>query len=306
MDWDVILTLLITLRSPTYTAAANKLGISKATLRQRLRSLEESCGETLFESVGGRLHPSPTAVKLGGVSQRIEAELARVLPSRSVRALRVEGSVRVTAGELWALETLPPLFSQLRLQHPGLVLRLGVRQKVEDLLRGEADIAVRRHQPVHKALITHRVGATRVGLFAHRSLFETARAPRRLEDLANFDLIGSEQDWPALRMLRDAGFLLPPGAFRFRIDSPIGQLTAMRAGLGVGITLSAIAAEDPVLVPVLPDVTASFDLGVAMHKDLRDTSRMRVVFDAMSDFLSRRLEAAEAAWSSAVKAQEAP
>jgi DNA-binding transcriptional LysR family regulator len=71
--------------------------------------------------------------------------------------------------------------------------------------------------------------------------------------------------------------------FAFRTDSGIAQLMAIRAGLGIGVCQTALAARDSHLERVLRGAF-QFKLGVwlAMHENLRSTPRCRAVFDELA------------------------
>ena len=73
--------------------------------------------------------------------------------------------------------------------------------------------------------------------------------------------------------------------FAFRCDSDVAQYAALRAGFGLGVCQTALAARDK-LVPVLTGVIG-FELGVwvVMHKDLKSSRRMRLMYDHLAGYL---------------------
>jgi DNA-binding transcriptional LysR family regulator len=73
--------------------------------------------------------------------------------------------------------------------------------------------------------------------------------------------------------------------FALRIDSPRGQMRAVRSGLGIGVGLLSVASRDPDLVRVLPELGADMTIWVSVHEDQRDVPRVRAVFDAIVRFL---------------------
>lgn len=70
--------------------------------------------------------------------------------------------------------------------------------------------------------------------------------------------------------------------FAFRCDNDYGQYAALRAGFGLGFCQNALGKRDG-LVPVLAKLF-KFELGVwvVMHKDLRRTRRVRLMFDHLA------------------------
>lgn len=285
MDWDNIQTFLAIFRSGRLSLAARELGVSEATARRRLDDLEALGVGALFERSAGGLIPTPTALKLAQLAGRMESELRGLTDEAAGARREIAGEVRVTADELIALEILPPLFAELTRRFPNLVLKLGVTADVEDLLLGEADIAVRLLRPTQKSLVARQIPGGRLGLFAHRDYVARVGSPRRPEDLAKHDLVGAGDERSSLAGFEALGLSLAASDFALRIDSPLGQIRAVRSGLGIGVGLLSTAARDPDLVRVLPEVGADLTIWLSVHEDQRDVPRVRAVFDAIVRFL---------------------
>jgi DNA-binding transcriptional LysR family regulator len=74
--------------------------------------------------------------------------------------------------------------------------------------------------------------------------------------------------------------------FAFKSDNPLAQISAIRAGLGIGICQMGIAAQDPDLLPVLPELfRIPLDTWVVTHEGIKTARRYRVTFDALVDGL---------------------
>ena len=92
------------------------------------------------------------------------------------------GTVRLTAGEMMGCELLPPMLAEFTRRYPRIHLELTLSNRNLDLLRRDADIAVRMVRPTQKALITRRVGVVPIGLFVHRRYVEVFGLPRGPEE----------------------------------------------------------------------------------------------------------------------------
>jgi DNA-binding transcriptional LysR family regulator len=285
MDWDNIQTFLAVFRAGRLSLAARDLGVSEATARRRLDELEALGVGGLFERTPGGLNPTPTARKLAELAGRMESELLAVFDGAAGARREIAGQVRVTADEVIALGVLPPLFSELSQRHPNLLLKLGVTADAEDLLVGEADIAVRLFRPTQKSLVARQIAGGRLGLFAHRDYVARMGAPKRPEELARHDLVGAGDGRSSLASFDALGLSPAAGDFALRIDSPLGQMRAVRGGMGIGVGLLSAASRDPDLVQILPEVGADLTLWVSVHEDQRDVPRVRAVFDAIVRFL---------------------
>jgi hypothetical protein len=104
------------------------------------------------------------------------------------------GAVRVTASDVVGCEVLPPILAAFHAGHPGIAVELVLTNRNEDLARGDADIAVRMVRPTQSGLVARKIGAARIGLYAHRDYLARVGVPRSLADLANHCVIGFDRD----------------------------------------------------------------------------------------------------------------
>lgn len=191
--------------------------------------------------------------------------------------------------EVIGVEVLPPILTALREQHPALKIELGLTSRVEDLLKREADIAVRMVRPSQDVLWVRRVGTIELGLHAREDYLARHGTPRSVDELTNdHAIIGFDRETAFLRGLRKELGPLRRERFALRADSDLAQLAAIRAGYGIGVCQVGLARRDPRLVRVLPRAfSMPLDTWVAMHMDLRDNPRCRVAFEAVAEGLAR-------------------
>lgn len=79
-------------------------------------------------------------------------------------------------------------------------------------------------------------------------------------------------------------------AFALRIDSDLAQLALIRSGAGIGVCQTAIARRDEAIVRVLPkQVSLPLETWITMHRDLRNSPRCRVTFEALVEGLQRHV-----------------
>jgi len=215
------------------------------------------------------------------------AAAAALARSASSEAALDRGVVRVTASEIIGCEVLPPIFAGFHARHPCVAIELAVTNRNEDLARGDADIAVRMVRPTQIGLVARRIGSARIGLYAHRDYCARFGAPRSLADLPHHCVIGFDRD---SRSLRSAGAFareLERSDFGFRCDSDVAQLAALRAGVGIGGCQEGIARRSTDLVPILPDAfKIALEVWLVMHRDLKSTPRVRLMFDWLAEGLS--------------------
>lgn len=285
--WDLYRTLLAVLDEGSLSAAARALGLTQPTVARHVDALEDALGVPLFVRSPRGLSPTERALALRPYAETLAYTAAALVRAASPTADAVEGTVRLSASEVVAVEHLPPICAALRRRHPGLVIELVASNTVDDLLRRQADVAVRMVEPTQDALVARRVGSIALGLYAHRDYLARRGVPTSLAALAGHDVIGYDRETPAMRAYALRYPELARPAFALRTDDDVVKLAMVRAGFGLGVCQVPVAERDPALVRVLGDVfELPLGVWVVMHEDLRHAPRCRVVFDALVEGLA--------------------
>ena len=193
------------------------------------------------------------------------------------------GTVRLTASVMIGGEVLPPILTSFREKHPHIAIELVLSDVAADLLRRDADIAVRMLRPKQDALVAKRIGRIGLGLYAHRRYLEKHGTPKAMDDVEQHAVIGFDRQTAVVQALRRLGMPLKREMFALRTDADLAQLAALRAGFGLGVCQFGIARRDPDLVPGADQcLKIRRSMWLAMHKDLRNTRRMRLLFDHLA------------------------
>lgn len=286
LDWDHLRTFLAVLEHGSLSGAAAALRLTQPTAGRHIAALETALATPLFIRSFHGLLPTPTALELRGSAEAMQAAAAALVRTASGEAAEPRGTVRITASEVIGAEVLPPILAALHRQHPAIVIELAPTNRAEDLTRRVADIAVRMHRPTQGALVARRLGRVGIGLFAHRDYLAAHGTPRRIEDLASHSLIGFDRDETGARSLGAAAKTWRREMFRFRSDSDLAQLAALRAGFGIGGCQLGLAERDPRLLRVLErQMEFGLEMWLVMHEDLRLSRRVRLVYDHLVEEL---------------------
>lgn len=285
-DWDLYRSFLAVLRAGSLSGAARDLGIAQPTVGRHIETLEQALGgDPLFTRSPGGLRPTETALALQPHAQAMAAAAEALVRTASGAAETAGGIVRVTASEVMGGEVLPAILTDFHDLHPDVIIELALSNRPEDLLRREADIAVRMVRPTQDALLAKRIGTVDVGLFAHRRYIQTHGEPQGLNDPGHV-AVGFDRDPSVARAVRALNLPLDREFFAFRSDSDVAQLGALRAGFGIGGCMYGIARRDPNLVNVLAGVGFQMEMWVVMHEDLKSSRRMRLMFDHLVEALT--------------------
>ncbi|WP_067066102.1 LysR family transcriptional regulator [Roseateles chitosanitabidus] len=292
--WEWYRSFLGVLREGSLSGAARALDLTQPTVGRHVAALEAQVGQSLFVRTPAGLLPTEAALSLRPYAEAMDSTAAALERTARSHGDGVRGVVRVTASEVVGVEVLPPLIADLREQHPELVIELVLSNKVQDLLRREADIAVRMTPPKQEQLIARRVGVIEVGLHAHERYLKAHGTPRSMRALIDegHALIGYDQPAPYVRELARRYPVMARERFAVRADSDLAHLALIRAGAGLGLCQVAVAKRDPALKRVLKrELGIPLETWLTMHEDLRDSPRCRVVFEALVAGLARHVGA---------------
>jgi len=281
--WELYRSFLAVLREGSLSGAARTLGLTQPTVGRHVQELESLLGTTLFTRAPNGLRPTDAAHTLEPHAQVMASAAAALIRAISAKDFEAHAVARIAASEIVGAEVLPPILTEFRTRHPGIVMELSLSDRVEDLLRRDVDIAVRMARPKQGSLIARRVGSVTVGLHAHRRYLQEHGRPTNMEQLAQHVLIGFDRETASIRALQRLGLKLSRDDFAFRTDSHLAQLAAIRAGFGIGICQTAIARRDLDLVRLMPkDFTFDLEVWIA----IRASDPMRAIFDHLVAGLS--------------------
>jgi DNA-binding transcriptional LysR family regulator len=282
IGWELYRSFLGVLREGSLSGAARALGITQPTAGRHVAALEKALGVVLFTRSQLGLMPTEVALALQTHAEAMESTAASLQRAATSQGEGVRGVVRISASEVIGVEVLPPIVARLREAHPALKVELVLTNRVQDLLRREADIAVRMVRPKQEQLVARHIGQIELGFHAHKDYLARHGTPRKMEEITAHAVIGYDQP---TAFVRNAGKAIPSygrETFSLRTDSDLGQLALIRAGAGIGICQVGLARRNDALVRVMPRTfSMKLETWVTMHEDLRHSPRCRAAFDAL-------------------------
>jgi len=282
--WELYRSFLAVVREGSLSGAARALDLTQPTIGRHIDALEAALGLTLFTRSQAGLIASEGASNLVPYAEAMASAADALQRAASGDAEGDGGAVRITASEMIGGEILPSALVAFREKHPRIVVELMLSNRSEDLLRREADIAVRMVRPSQGALFARKIGMIQLGFHAHPRYLKAHGTPKTMTELLEHPLIGFDKS-PSVRRLDKLNFPIERDRFAFRCDSDLGQYAALRAGFGIGVCQLGLARRDK-LVPVLPGaLDFQLETWVVMHEDLKSTRRMRLMFDHLADHL---------------------
>lgn len=290
-DWDDIRIFLAVSRAGSLNAAARLLGLTQPTISQRMALLESRLSVALVRRTQDGLILTDAGHLLRERALAMEEHAQAVSRQILRHDENLSGNVRITATEGIGAFWLTRRLASLSAAHPGISIEVLLDNNLTDLMKREADIAIRLMRPMASDLIGRRVGEMAFGLYASNAYVQRHSAPADFDDIHRHRLVTFPWD-AASGGERWRDLVAGHGNIAFRSNSQFGHVHAVRAGYGVGLLPTYIGAEYPELAMLLPDHNwARRDIWLVAHRDVRMNARIRVVYkEIVAQFaLDRRI-----------------
>lgn len=278
-DWNDLRYFLAVARTGSTLAAAKAIGLSQSTVQRRLAVLEQRLNRQLVER-------HPTGYKLTALGEELRSYAEQVEEAVAAFERRLASSdkgltgvVRVTCPEGLANNLALPLIEQFHARYPGLRADLVVTERILDLSKGEAEIAIRGGLPTDPVLICRKLSDNPWAVYASRSYLEQHDRPRCPADIVHHKVIGFSGDIANVHFAKWFESVAPRVAIAARSNTIVGLMMAAKSGAGLAILPAQLGDPEPDLVRVLesPDLVSYVYLLV--HPDLQHVPRVRAFVD---------------------------
>ena len=286
-DWTHLRAFLATAETGSLSAAARQLGLTQPTVGRQVAALEEDLKLALFERTARSMTLTDAGRDLLREARAMGDIAARITVMAHGRTQALDGTIRITASDMMSAYVLPDILVKLRGLAPRLRVDIVAANDIRDILKREADIAIRHVRPTDPDLIARKIGDSSAHLYASKSYVAARGQPVSVDDLKAHDFISMVDDDAYIAAMREFGVDLAPSNLRTGSTSGITTWELMRKGFGIFPMSDHIAAQFDDAVRLLDGVTdLSFPIWLVTHRELHSSKRIRLVFDLLGDMLT--------------------
>ncbi|MDX8346961.1 LysR family transcriptional regulator [Cognatiyoonia sp. IB215446] len=291
-DWNQVRAFLATAEEGSFSAAARALKTTQPTVGRQISELEERLSVTLLE----RSQKGPKLTEAGEVllhHVRAMSDAAMMVSMAAIsQSVDVSGTVRITAFDMMAAQLLPAILLPLHEKAPGVRPQLISSNSIDDLLRREADIAVRHVRPSQPELIARHIGDLTTHLYASPAYLDRVGRPSSPRDAGDLTFVAPIEQDGVQSLLNSLGIPISDRNFAISSDAGTAISGCVKAGFGVSLLPAAICKSDPGYEQVLPDLRMpTMPVWLVTHRELQTSKRIRIVFDQIAYGLSQVVKA---------------
>jgi DNA-binding transcriptional LysR family regulator len=278
MDWDDLRFFLAVARAGTLAGAARALGVDQTTAGRRVAALEERLGATLFQRAPSGLtlsQPGQALLPRAEAVERTVDDLARVAAGEDQR---LAGTVRLATSLAMANAFLIRQLEPLHRRHPEIVVELTLGTPQVNLVRREADLALRLGPRGQEGLLARKLGVVGWALYAATRYLAEHGRPRLGHGLAGHAVIGLDGDLKGSPGGKWLGQHAGEARVALRCNDLVAAVRACEAGFGLAL-VPCLTARDAAVERVLAGTTLVVDAWLVMHRQVQKTARVRAVAD---------------------------
>jgi DNA-binding transcriptional LysR family regulator len=245
----------------SFTAAAERMGKTKAGISAQIGRLEARLGVSLFARTTRRMRLTPAGEALHGDIAPILQQLGTALSAAGKQQTGLAGSLRITAPVDHVMQSLAPALAEFSQLHPALQFELHTGDRVVDLIAEGIDLAIRGGTLRDSSLRAIKLGEFEQHVVASPAYLKAHGTPKKPAELnrhqwISFTLLRSPLTWSFVRGKETQVVRMTA---RLRVDSSVALRSLLINGAGISVlddNSIADAIRAGQLVRVLADWSA--------------------------------------------------
>ena len=241
----------------SFSAAAQAIGVNKATISKAVARLEARLGQSLFHRTSRRLQLTEAGKPLAEHARRLLAQALEAEEAARDGRAALAGRIRLAAPLGFGVANVAPLLARFMAEHPRIEIDLHLSDARIDIVAEGVDVALRIGELADSSLRARRLGDIRTHLIAAPAYLAAHGTPAHPSDLAHHRLLtysNASGPWRFRHLDGEEVSVAPAGPLR--ANSGEALLPALLAGLGIARLPGFIVGPDVergALVELLPD-----------------------------------------------------
>jgi DNA-binding transcriptional LysR family regulator len=286
LDWNKVKAFLVTAEEGSLSKAANSLNMNQTTVGRQVASLEQELEVILFERVGKGIELTPAGLELLGDARKMDFAANQLSLKAAGKTTEIEGTVCITGSESTSIFILPEILEKLKVKYPKINIVIIADNKSNNLLRREADIAIRHYRPESGDLIIKKIRDDKAYLYASSKYLKKIKPIKNISDLNKAQFIGFIENTDYISGMKSIGLDLTRENFSVYSQNHILHYELMKNGMGIGVLPEYIGSKEKDLVKVLKKLPAiPMQTWLVVHRELNTSIKVRKVFDFLANEL---------------------
>lgn len=293
MDWDKLRIFKAVSDAGSFTHAGDNLRLSQSAVSRQISGLEKELGFPLFHRHARGLVLTEQGELLFNTTSDVFDRLQQVQIQLTDSKTLAAGPLKLTTVAFIASTWLMPKMAHFRGIYPGIQFTMLLDDRIYDLARREADVAIRMHRSQNRDLIERHMTTIKFSLCASKDYLSRVSTPKKPDDLItnghtmiaypqNTHTPFPQPNWAyhelGVDVLNNPDVLL--------INSMHARHEAVHSGAAISVLPKYLIDKDPNVEELFPDLEIpSVDMYFVYPQERRKSQRINVFRDYLFDNL---------------------
>lgn len=287
LNWDDIKYFLALYRCRRLSLAAQHLGISRATVSNRIQSLESALGVPLFRQEESGFIPTPAATELLHVAEGVEKTLSLDYLGERLQKLDIP-MIRIGVNEGLSDNVIAYEMAEFSKQQPTMI-KLMTLPKNTNVATKEVDISITIQPSSNDLVVSKVLTEYKLGIYAGTEYATALPEKLKSSSLGMLPWIGYIEELMYSESLLYHLELPDKITFSFQSTSLNAQIQATRANLGLCILPCYIAENTSGLTRVFPDIGFERTYWISTRRDIIGSKKLKSIWSFLVErFKSKR------------------
>ena len=257
--WGHLHWLSVLAQQGSYTAAAARLGVSKAAVSQRIAELERAARVPLVQRTTRSVRLTEAGQRMVDETRASFEQIAQTFEQVRDLAEQPSGLLRVTAPVAFARQQLMPLLTEFLRLHPQVRIELDMADRLRSLATEGFDLAIRHTERAPDTHVAWTLCETASVLVATKAYLRRAGVPQAPADLQQHNCLHYPRSqempvWTLQRPGQESVSVPVQGSLAANNSEALREAALAGAGIALLPDFSAQAAlQKGQLQRVLPD-----------------------------------------------------
>lgn len=282
MDWGDLRIFLAIAREGTLGGAARKIGQTQPTMGRRLRALEASLGQTLFQRTADGFVLTDEGTAVLRHAERIEDEALALERQASGATTQLDGLLRLSSSDWFGTVMLSPVIAAFGKRHPAVTVELLTDARLYSLPRREADLVFRIKPFSEPEVISRKLLHIPYALYGKKG-----SKPPRAGDGSGIRVATMNAEFAEMPDAVWLKRMLPNADVASRSNNRQVQAELCARGGGLAVLPRPLGDSDRRLVALdIGTPPPGRDTYVGYHRDLKRLARLRALLDLVIERLA--------------------
>ena len=286
MDWDDLRYVLSIYDNGSALAAAQQLKVNPSTVQRRIDKFEKQNHVRLFDRLQSGYRPTQECEILVQASRDIDDSIKRLGREILGRDLLLEGRLRITSTDTLITSVVARHLDGFHKLNPNITLELSITNSRLNLLRQDAEIAIRPSFDPQDRLVGQQVANLSYGIYAAADLAASLPESPDLADLVNLSWIKPGESFRGSTSYDWINQHIPSTSYWLSVDTYPSMAACAVQSLGLAVLPCMMADTIRELYRIqCPWFQLTTPVWVVTHPEIRNAARIRAFMDYITQAL---------------------